>query len=254
MSVETPTEAALRNITEQNNVRDRELAKNLGLQVEDFTVEETKEFLLSFNRMFRLHVMPRVITEIFNSRMTEIRLAAKVAKAQFNASFGGETPDSGQYGMVITRAGYFGIGDDWGDARPLDAGSITYIIDSGTTRMGGTSGNPVRIGGNAVHLILAQGTFSQNPITEATRFIIDTKIKSAIPVWFHYLVSDLKIKELDKVRLFKKGTTVAWQAFSRQGGPDANYLLGVSFLPEAQLRELDIAALSGSTPDVVLTT
>jgi hypothetical protein len=249
-------EADWRALANSTNLEDRRRADALGLQIDDFTPDELKEFMLSFARMFRLHTLPRVITEIFNGRIAEIRLAAKVAKAQFNASFGGEQPDSGQYGMVITRAGYFGIGNDWDDARPLVRG-VTYIIDSGTTRMGGTSGNPVRIGGNAVHLILAQGTLSTNPRTEATRFIIDTKIKAAIPTWFHYNVpgdGQIKVKELDKVRLLRKGNTLAWQAFSSTSGPDANYLLGVSFLPEAQLRELDINALSGTTPDVVLTT
>jgi len=235
--------------------QDRELAAKLGVEISDFeTSDEYTKFTNSFERQFVLYYKERRFATLYERNIAAIRVAAKAAKAQFKAHFGGEHPDSHEFGMVVPRAAYFGIGHDWDEQRPLAGDTTTYLIDSGTTFLAGTSGNPVKIGGNALHVIFGVGTMATSPLTEALRFTINEKPQTPIITWYHYLISDLKFREIGKVYIFKKDTTILLEGYSSTSGQDVNYLIGASFLPWNVLKEIDVVKLSGTTPDVILTT
>ena len=238
--------------------QDRELAAKLGVEISDFeTSDEYTKFTGSFERQFVLYYKERRFATLYERNVATIRVGAKAAKAQFKQHFGGEHPDSHEFGMVVPRAAYFGIGSDWDKQRPITADSPTYLIDSGTRGIGGlygTSGNPVKIGGNALHVIFGVGTMATSPLTEALRFTINEKPQTPIITWYHYLISDLKFREIGKVYIFKKDTTILLEGYSSTSGQDVNYLIGASFLPWNVLKEIDVTKLSGTTPDVILAT
>lgn len=236
------------------------MASRLGLVVNPLTDAELEVFGLSFERQLILQFPQREIVDIFKRHQTEILLGAMVAKQQMNSEIDGENPSSGKIGgPLVTRAGWLGIGDDWEDAGTWTTGSPQNWIHSGTTLMGGTAGNPVRIGENAVHVVVGVGSLHPSPKIESVQFTIDGKTKPAIITGFATKVSDLKVKELDVSQIWKKGTTVLGKVFisAAYGSSvtDYPYLLSVSFIKENILREYhDVANLPGTTADVILTT
>jgi len=147
------------------------LADDLGLVVKELSDKELKKFGKSFERQFVLAFAEREIVDIYMRHQGEILLGAMVAKQQMDAEIDGEMPLSGKIGMLPIRAAYLGIGDDWEDADlvdgPFATGSPQNWIHSGTTLMGGTSGNPIKIGENAVHVVIAFGSLHPSPKIES---------------------------------------------------------------------------------------
>ena len=192
--------------------------------------------------------------------LDEIILGALVAKDQMNADIGGEMPGSGQIGGPIQpRAAFFGIGDDWADVGDITTGSPQNWIHSGTALMGGTAGNAIKIGTNAVHVIFGVGDEHPSPKIETVQFTVDGKTKPVIVLGeVLRLHNSLRIKELEKSFIFKKGTTVLSKVFASAAYgatvTSVPYLVGVSFVYEPVLRVQDAADIPGSDNDVVLTT
>jgi hypothetical protein len=242
------------------------VAKALGLEYEkltgwDATTEdafvgsELDKWRRSFDRQFVIGVKEREIVDIWMRHRTEILMGAMVATKQFSKRFDGERPEAGKFGMLPIRAGYLGIGDDWDDVSAFTGGSLQNWIHSGTTLMGGTAGNAVKIGKNAVHIVIAIGDYHPAPKLESLQLTIDGKPKPGIYCGFAHRLSDFAIKELDVAFIFKYGTTVLGKVFQKQTGDSWPYPLGVSFIPENILREyVDVANLPGTVADVILTT
>jgi len=230
-------------------------AKALGLEYEVLKDDELDKFGRSFERQFVLNEKYREVADIINRHRAEILMGCMVATKQFSKRFDGERPEAGKFGMVEPRAGFFGIGDDWEDAGSITGGSLQNWIHAGTTLMAGTSGNAVKIGKNAVHVIVAIGDYESDPKIESIAFTIDGKPKPGIYVKRAHMLSDYQTKELDVAFIFKYGTTVLGKIFQKTTGTSTPYLIGASFIPENILREyIDVASLPGTTPDVVLTT
>jgi len=234
--------------------------KTLGYTYEPLNDNELDKFGRSFERQFVLGLKQREVIDLYMRHLEEILMGTMIATEQMDKRFDGERPEAGKFGMVKPRAGFFGIGDDWDSVSAFTAGAAQNWIHSGTTLMGGTSGNAIRIGENAVHTIVAIGTLHATPKIESHQFTVDGKPKPVIivkePQWW----SDFRFKELDVSFIFKKNATllgkvmVGDQLGVLASALDWPYLLGASFIPEDVLRLHDTATLPGTTYNVVLTT
>jgi len=230
-------------------------AKALGLEYELLKDDELDKFGRSFERQFVLNEKYREVVDILNRHRAEILMGAMVATKQFSKRFDGERPEAGKFGMVEIRAGFLGIGDDWESNPSVTGGALANWIHSGTTLMAGSSGNAVKIGKNAVHVVVAIGDYELEPKMESIQLTIDGKPKPGITVKRPMILSDYGVKELDVAFIFKWGTTVLGKIFQRATGTSYPYLIGASFVPENILREyVDPANLPGTTNDFIMTT
>jgi hypothetical protein len=235
------------------------MAKELGYAVEPLTDRELSRFALSYERQFILVQREREIIEMYRRHMAEALLGAIVAKRQMSAEIEGEQPSSTMIGGPIDiRAGFLGVGDDWEDAPAFTTGSPQNWIHSGTALLGGTAGNPVRIGGNAVHVIFGIASFHPSPKIESVQFTIDGKSKPVLVTGWPLKKSNLAVKEFDNCYVLKKATTLLVKVFISEafGSSAVDYpkLIGVSFIREDALRLHDVATLPGTTYDVIYAT
>lgn len=248
----------------------RTLADDLGVVTRDLTPKELTRFGRSFARQFIIGNPFREIVDIHKRHEAEALLGGMIAKAQMEAEVDNEQPASNKIGgPVAIRASYFGIGDDWEDLNGIYAGAQNSWstgtpqnwIHSGTTLMGGTAGNAIRIGESAVHVVYGLETTHDSPRIESIQFTIDGKQKPILKTfWVQRVLPgiDVPVKELDNAYIFKRDTTVLAQLFISRGfGAPMSYqtdfprLLGVSFVKEPALRLLDPATLPGTRYELV---
>jgi len=233
-------------------------AKALGLEYEKLNDDELDKFGRSFERQFVLSEKYREVVDILNRHRAEILMGAMVATKQFSKRFDGERPEAGKFGMVEIRAGFLGIGDDWESNPSVTGGALANWIHSGTTMMGGSTGNALKIGKNAVHVVVAIGDYELDPKMESIKLTIDGKPKPGIVVKRAILLSDYGVKELDVAFILKYGTTIKGEIFQKPTGTSYPYFIGASFIPENILREYvdpaNLSAAAGVTADVILTT
>lgn len=242
----------------------RPMAAELGYEVEDMTDNELFKFGLSFERQFILQFAQREWTaDVFERHVAAILMGAMIAKKQMEAQIDGEIPGPGKIGgPLVTRAGFLGIGDDWDDVGNITTGSPQNWMHSGTTLLGGSAGNAIRIGTNAVHVIVAYGSYHASPKIESIQNTLDGRQKPiVITKWAqqtHPTTHHFKVKELDSEIVLKKNSTILSKLFipASLGASvsDIPYVIGASFIAEAQLRLQDVATLPGTTNDVIMTT
>jgi len=234
-----------------------EIARKEELVVKPLTDEEIKAFARSFNRQFLLPYAQRQIADIYLRHLGEILLGAMMAKEQFDQSLGGERPPAGKFGMVPIRPAFFSY-DDWDEIGSITGGSPQNWIHSGTTLLGGTAGHAIAIEENAAHIIIAVGSLHPSPKIESFQYTIDGKTKPVSVSWYHFGVgtkdSALKIKEFDQAFPLKKDTTILAKVFQRTTGNDIPFLMGASYIKEAQLRLHDPANVVASAQKVLRTT
>lgn len=251
------------------------LADDLGVVTRDLTDTELTRYGRSFERQFILGLDNRENVDIYKRHQAEGLLGAMIAKVQMESEVDGEQPASNKVGGPITiRAHWLGIGDDWEDINGIYAaaqnawttGTPQNWIHSGTSLMGGTAGNAVRIGENAVHVIFGIDTSHASPKIESVQLTIDGKQKPVLLTGFiqRALPGAVRpIKELDNAVVIKKDTTILARVFISQafGAPstlqtDFPRLVGVSFIKEPALRLQDPVSgvgriLPGMTYDVI---
>jgi len=231
----------------------------LGIEYELLNNTELKKFANSFNRQFVLAFQEREVVDLFNRHKQEILMGAMVAKAQMNTTFDGEMPASNKFGMCLPRAIFLGIGDDWGDANSWTAGSAQNWIHSGTTRMGGSSGNAIKIGENQVTVLIAYGSLHKSPKIESIYYEIDGKPKPVIVTTLMTQLSDFHFKELDNAIFLYEDKEFLAQVFISSTAygstvADIPFFFGASFIKEPQLRIHLPSSIPGTTQKVVLTT
>lgn len=237
-----------------------DVAKALQLTYEPLNDDELDKFGRSFERQFVIAVKEREIVDMYMRHGAEILLGAMVATQQLDKRFDGERPEAGKFGMVMPRAGFFGVGDDWDSVSAFTTGAPQNWIHSGTTLMAGTVGNAIKVGENAVHVIIAVGSLHKSPKIESHQLTMDGKPKPIIITRIPSEHSDFRTKELDVAFILKKNTTllakviVGDQLGAVASALDWPYLIGASFVPEDVLRLHDVATLPGTVYDVVLTT
>lgn len=255
------------DISFYKDVQDKQskpLLDSLGYVYRDLSDGELFKFGLSYERSLTLDLVPRnYMADIFDNHIGELLAGAMIAAQQMSAEIDGEVPASGKIaGPIPIRASYLGIGKDWEDTSPYTTGSAQNWIHSGTTFLGGTAGNAIRIGTNAVHVIIAIASYHPSPKIETFQNTLDGKLKGTIYTkWAQQILNQTestRIKELDSAIILKKNSTLKSQLFisAAMGASvaDTPYLLGVSYLAEAQARILDPATLAGTTNDTILTT
>lgn len=235
------------------------LADELGYVVRELTDDELFKFGLAFERQFVLQFPEREIVDIYQRHKLEILLGAMIAREQMDAQINGEFPGAGKVGGPLAiRAAWLGIGDDWEDAAPFATGSPQNWIHSGTALLGGTAGNPIRIGPNAVHVIIGIASLHPSPKIESVQFELDGKKKPVVVTGWPLKVSGLAAKELESAIILKKDTTVLGKVFITSAfgasADDYPYLIGASFIKENVLRVHDPANIPGSPNGVVFTT
>lgn len=250
------------------------VGQDLGLMTVNLTNRELTRFGRSFERQFIRNLPDRQSFDIHMRHINEALLGALIAKEQMDQEIDGEVPSSNKIGGPYPiRAGWLGIGDDWEDILGIygaaqnswSTGSAQNWIHSGTSLLGGTGGNPIRILENAVHVVYGLYSVHASPKIESVQFTIDGKTKP--PNYLHWAqkVAPGKgqfIKELDSCYVFKEDTNVKAQVFiSNAFGAAASYvtdypaLYGVSYIKEPPLREkFDVSGLPGTTHNVVTTT
>lgn len=217
------------------------LASSLGLVYSPLNDTELGTFGTSFERSFVAENVQRDIVDIHMRHQTESLVGAMVAKAQMNSSIDGEQPSSNQVGgPLLIKAAYLGIGNsgltsgDWDLSVTTTFAEVNWIDSAGL--LGGTAGNAIRVGQNSLFVIYGVGTFSQSPVIEDVRFVIDAKPKSAMYVGSLWRSSNLKVKEFDTAYLLKQNTTFLAKYLATQAGTDSPYLIGVAYIPEPYLR------------------
>jgi hypothetical protein len=228
------------------------LAQELGLTFKELTPVELSRWGQSFERQFVLQYEYRDIVEMLWRRQKELLLGAMIAKEQMSAEIDGESPASGKVGgPLVIRAGYLGIGDDWEDASPFATSSPQNWIHSGTTLLGGTPGNPIRVLENAVFVVVGIGTYHPSPKIEAIKFTIDGKEKPTLTTGWALKKSGLAVREFDSAYIWKKNTTVLAKVFISgafgTSAADYPFLIGAAYIPEAQLRIQDPYDLVGTS-------
>lgn len=250
--------AYYRDIQEKQS---KPMAAELGYVVKDLGDGELYRFGLSFERQFIQQFPERELTaDLYERHIAEILLGAMISKEQMDAEVDGESPGAGKVGgPLIPRAGWLGIGDDWEDASPFATGSPQNWVHSGTTLMAGTVGNAVRIGENAVHVIIGYASKHPSPKIESIQNTLDGKLKPAlVTYWAQQAPYSLRIKELDIAVILKKSSTILTKIFASAAHgasvADHPYPIAVSYIKEEQLRIHDIATIPGTTNDVILTT
>lgn len=232
-----------------------DLCKGLGVSYQPFTSDELGIFGTSFERQFIVAMKQREIVDAYIRHAAEILAGGLVMKDQVSGVFDGERPAASRFGIVWPRAAFFGIGYDWDSMPTMSAApTLTNWIHSGTTFLAQTVGNPIKMGKNAVHVVIGIDSLSPNPSIEAIQFTIDGKPKPITITNWPFQVSDFHFKEFDVGFLLKKGTTVLVKTISRTASVDIPHLFGASYVPEDILRLLDPTNLPGTTYDYVLTT
>jgi len=256
----------------------RTLADDLGIVTKDLTDKELTRFGRSFVRQFVVGLPQREMVNIFLRHQKEALLGAMIAKEQMNAEIDDELPAANKVGGPLAiRACWLGVGDDWEDIYSIyntlqsswSTGSPQNWIHSGTLLMGGTAGNAIRIGENAVHVIFGAYSLHASPKLESMQFTIDGKLKPMLYCGWaqkQAVGHTLKIKEFDNAFILKKDTTfLAKVFFSQAFGAQVDYvtdfpaLYGVSYIKEPALRVLDPVTgvgrvLPGTTYEIVHTT
>jgi len=237
-------------------------ADRLDLLVSDLTSRELEIMDRSFNRQFILQFHEREIIDMYERHRAEVLLAGMVAKKQMDAEIDGELPRPGKIGgPVPVRACYVGIGDDWEDGPgTYTTGSEQNWIHSGTSLMGGTSGNAVKIGENLVLCVFAIRSRHPSPKTESVQFTINNNENPILQTSFALNASrqGLAVKELNNAYIWKHDDTVLGKVFATtaHGSTTTDYLelIGAAYVKEPQLKLLDAADVPGTVQDVILTT
>lgn len=251
----------------------RALADDLGVITRDLTDRELTRFGRAFERQFVMQFESRDLRDMFLRHQGEALLGAMLAKEQMNAEIDSEQPAPNKIGGPLPiDAAYLGLGDDWEDINGIyggvqsswSTGEPQNWIHSGTTLLGGTAGNAIRIGENAVHVVFGIGSLHPSPKIQSVQFTIDGKLKPKLVTSFtqKYMPGAPRpIKELDNCYILNKDKTVLAKVMisGSFGDPVSNvvdypYLIGVSFIKEPALRVLDPTTLPGAVYNVVLTT
>lgn len=261
--------ATLRNEMEEA----KPLIEDLGVVTRDLTETELFRFGRSFERQFVAGSAFVDLANIHLRHRKEALIGAMVAKEQMDANIDGEHPAPNKIGGPLTiRASFLGIGDDWEDIQGIYAGaqnswstgSPQNWIHSGTSLMGGSDGNAVRIGENLVLVIYGLGSLHASPKIESTKFTVNgDQHPTLLTGWAQRVASEnnKRIKEIDDVYLLRKDMTVKAEVFISEafGATSANqqdfpFPFGVAYVREDALRLQDPTNLPGTRYNVIHTT
>lgn len=257
--------------TMQNEARS--LGDDLGITTRDLSDQELIRFDRSYQRQFVAGNTMAPLRDLHIRHQKEGLLGGMIAKEQMDATIDGEQPASNKVGGPLPIwAPYLLIGDNWEDIYGIysggqnswSTGSAQNWIHSGSILGGGTDGNAIRIGDNAVHVVYGIYSLHSSPKVENVKFTIDGKEKPLLLTFWAQRTApedNVRVRELDSAYIFKRDTTVLAElfigsAFGAQSSYQQDYpaLAGVSFIKEPALRLNDPANIEGTRYEVVHTT
>jgi hypothetical protein len=257
-------------ISAQNLIARNVEELGLGYSYDYLSQREFDKWKLGFKRNLVVNHEFRNFVDLDYRHILDYLLGAMIAKKQFMMEFDGTMPFSGRFGMCRPRANFFGFGDDWAIGSSLTAGfdtsqtlnSINRFIHAGSTELGGTAGNAIRILPSAVHVIVGLGDLEplvwglDSPI-EAFLITIDGKHKSNIPTDHQFAIAGFPVCELDEPIILKNKSTLLINLYcadlTDKNARAIPFPWGVSYAPEAQMRVPDPTNLDGTTNDMVTT-
>lgn len=180
--------------------------------------------------------------------MGVIDAVAAAAKKQFNGNnFGGTEPSSSQFGISKIRSGYFGW-NDWSNLPTLTAGTDQTWLDASTPdNLSGTSGQPLKVGQQAVHLIMGLGSYDQSPKITAEQFTFNEQTYPTQYVGDEFRNTDLRVRWLDSPWILEQNDNVNATVYPGLDGDDVPYLVGVTFINNEAARILDPSGMTGQT-------
>jgi len=192
----------------------------------------------------------KVVAEKLDEYRDEINSAAQIARAQFEQKFGGLNPESGRFAISRIHSGYFGY-DSWEDVPSLTGGSLNSWIDDDTPNnlSSGQSGlqNPLKVGEQAVHVIMGIGTYHDSPKTTAVKMEINESPRASIKTKYEFTRTDVQVKWLDRAIILPENALFAAQAYADSDGDDFPFFVGVSFLKNRAAQEADPAEMTDDT-------
>jgi len=241
-----------------------ESVNDVGAKTQDLSDREEDRLLTSFERS--IEDLRSENTEAIREKLfeyyDEILLAAQVAREELNGEFDGQAPSSGNFGLSMGHPGYFGY-DSWGDMPDVTGGnSFDWLDDDTPTNLNsGNSGfaNPLRIGDNAVHIVLGFGSYAPNPVTSRIKEQKNDNPVPAVTTEDVFRNTDLRMKFKDTPTILQPDDTYAARGFA--GGEigstysEALYPITVSYLEAKAMRILDPSDMAGTdTSNIVVET
>jgi len=168
----------------------------------------------------------------------EIKFAAEVARSQFDQRFDGQNPASGFFGVDTIHAGYFAY-DDWTNTPGPgadDAGSsLAFIDDSVGDHVTGSGGrvNPLRIGEDAVHVVLGVGSYETNPASSRIWFVKNDSPRSAFSTTESFRQTDLNVQWLNSPMVLAESDDIYAEYLATESDTEESlFLTGFTFLGE----------------------
>lgn len=190
-----------------------------------------------------------VVVEKMGEYMPEIEGAAQIARAQFDQKFGGLNPESGRFAISRIHSGYFGY-DSWENVGELNEGELNDWIDDDTpdNLSSGDSGlqNPLKVGEDAVHVIMGVGTYHDSPKTTAIKMEVNESPRASVKTKYEFTRTDVQVKWFDRALILPENALFGAQLYADATGADFPFFVGVSFL---ESRAAQLADPSEMTDD-----
>jgi hypothetical protein len=199
-----------------------------------------------------------VLREKLQEYSEEIVKAAEIARAQFDQKLGGLNPREGRFAVSRINSGYFGW-DSWENLGSLNSGTENDWIDDDTpdNLSSGNSGvsNPLKVGEEAVHIVLGVGTYHDSPKTSSISYEVNETPRTALRVKEEWTKTDVQVKWLDRPLILPENALFAAQLYADTGGNDIPYMEGLSFVKSRASQEANPANMtddSQSTQDNIV--
>jgi len=187
------------------------------------------------------------VVEKFREYMTEVEFAASVAKAQMDQQIGGQITTPNKVAITQVEPEYFGY-QDWDNIPDATADTVTTWLDSSTPdELGGTGGEPVKVGDEAVHLVLGMGTYSSDEKARSFSFNVDRSLKTAVKAEAAFRNTDLMIQWLDQPFLLYEDREIFGEFYSPFAGSTAFYPVGISFIDGKKARNIEPGTFYGTS-------
>lgn len=195
-------------------------------------------------------VNTQTVLEKFEEYRSEIQMGAEIARAQFGQKLGGLNPSSGRFAVTRLNSGYFGW-NSWENVGSLTGETLNQWLDDNTpdNLNSGSGGftSPLKVGEEAVHVILGFGTYHDSPKVSSIKPEVNEEPRPAIQVKYEWTKTDTQIKWLDRPIILPENALFAAQLYADNGGEDFPYPVGVSFVENRAAQLADPANMTDDT-------
>lgn len=228
-------------------------ARNLGVAKEDVStsaLSTSEQDLLDETMRHCYQDIREMGTQVLYDKhreyMEEIRFAARVAKAQFAQNFGGQQASASQFVMTPIHPSYFGY-SDWSQAPEASAQTTTTWIDSSAPDLlNGNADEPVRVGEQAVHVILGLGSHEDSPVENRYKWYTQREPRTVVNTEETYRQTDIGIQFLEAPLVLPEDNEFRAEFWSPAAGSTYPFLHGYTFVKGQPARRPDPTTYLGS--------